>query len=102
MPECTENAIEENYCALALSILTKRKPEQSLDYIHHGKRRGVKYASRSDVELDIGEMVEMWQAGMFYRQIGEVFGLSESTVNNRIRRYRLNMQAEGVIPSDRK
>jgi hypothetical protein len=102
MSKCTEIAIEENWCALALSILTKRKPEQSLDYIHHGKRLSVHYASRSDVELDIEEMFEMWQDGMFYRKIGEVFGLTESTVNNRIRRYRLQLQAEGVIPSDRK
>jgi len=102
MHKCTENVIEENWCALALCILTKRKVEQAIDYIRHGKRLSVHYASRSEVELDIEEMFEMWESGMYYREIGEVFGLTESTVNNRIRRYRLKIKAEGVIISDRK
>jgi hypothetical protein len=103
MSKCTEIAIEENWCALALCILTKRRPKQALDYIRHGERQSVHLVCRSPVELDIGKMVEMRESGMFYREIGEVFGLTENAAYLRIYRHRLRLQAEkGVIPSDRK
>lgn len=73
-----------NYLALAICILTKRTPEMAfafLDGENEKKKR------RDITEQDIKDMIELKKT-MTYREIGELYGLTEGAVCNRIRYYK--------------
>jgi DNA-directed RNA polymerase specialized sigma24 family protein len=96
MRECTEIAIEENWCALALCILSRRMPEEALCYMRTGHDdEHLKYRNRDVADQDVIEMLEMRNAGVKYRDIGMVFGIKAQSVYSRIYHYRLKLKAEG-------
>jgi hypothetical protein len=76
--------LEENYYALAISILKGCTPEQAFELLENGRIKRKKHSSGNSVE----EMIVLKSQGFTYKQIGEMFGMSNKAVYNRIRRKR--------------
>jgi hypothetical protein len=92
----TERAIKENWCALALCILTDRIPEEALCYIRTGADdEHLQYHNPDVAEQGVQEMINMHAAGIKYREIGAIFGIKAQSVCSRIGKYKRKIKAEG-------
>jgi len=81
--------LDVNYCALALAILnSKFTVERALGYIC-GDIDISKRATRKDItSLDIEDMIKMRSQNKTYREIAEIYGIEETAIFNRIKRYK--------------
>jgi len=70
--------------ALGVSILTGWTSEQAFDYVYTGKRP----RPAKTTEDDIREMARLKAKGMTYKKLGEMFGMSGSTVYDRLKEGR--------------
>ncbi len=76
--------LAENYCALAVAILTHSTPERSFELLEKGAG---KRTYRSDItEEDIKDMIKL-KEGMTYKAIGELYGLSECVAWRKMKNY---------------
>lgn len=76
---------QENYFALAVAILGSCPPETAFERLDKGKQRG--FVARKDLTKDDDrEMARLKKTGAFYREIGDLYGLSPGAVYNRIRK----------------
>lgn len=74
--------MKENYYALIISILLNEPPEASFQILERGKRD--KYVlSDSDTQ----DMIVFRKQGLKYREIGEMYGLTECAAYKRIKYF---------------
>jgi len=71
------------YYALTLSILKGWTPERSWAYLTAPDAKPSKIITNQDIK----DMIELKKT-MTYGEIGSLYGLSKSSVYNRIRRYK--------------
>jgi hypothetical protein len=76
--------VNENFCALVISILKNCTPEQAFKCLDTGST----YVTKGEALLDAPEMIEQKKQGFTYNQIGEMFGVSGHVVFRRIKRYK--------------
>jgi len=76
---------QENYCALAVSILKDCNPETAFAKLEHEHPAYVKTVVLPE---DISLMESYRKRGLTYAQIGNIFGLSMDVVYSRIKRRR--------------
>jgi DNA invertase Pin-like site-specific DNA recombinase len=74
--------MEENFCALAISILKDCTPEQAFDLYYDGFTK----LDRSAIKEETMDMVALKAQGMTYAQIAEIFGMKWATVGKRLKR----------------
>lgn len=74
--------MEENWCSLAICIIVTCTPEQAFAMYADGKRHQVKLDS-----IDLKAIERYKELGLTWKQIGDLFGLQESTVFKRFKRY---------------
>lgn len=72
--------LEENYLALAVSILANSPPEHAFNLLTNKFRKDI-------TEADVRDMVQL-KAKLTYQQIGEIYGMKKEAVHKRIRNYR--------------
>ena len=75
---------QENYCALALSIIRDCNPETAFAKLEHEHPAYVKTVVLPE---DISLMERYRKRGLTYEQIGNIFGLSMDVVYSRIKRH---------------
>lgn len=76
--------MNENWCALCVSILKNVTPEQAFQYLEE-EPRNIKYNSTL-TELDILDMIEL-KKECTYVELGQMYGISANAVFRRIKRY---------------
>lgn len=82
------NALMLNYLALLTCILSELTPEQALRRFFPYMKNINYPAKRAAVkEQDTEEMIKLRET-MSYKQIGELFGISDATVYERIKKYK--------------
>lgn len=72
--------MEENYCALALAIIKDYTPEQAFEVLENG------CISRVSQKNATQEMIRLKEAGLSYREIGDIFGIPRIAAYRRIGR----------------
>lgn len=77
--------MKENYYALLICILKPITIEQGFDLMDGKFSKVQNTAIHKD---DIEDMIRMKLRGMTYRDIGELYGLSEQAVYRRIKRFK--------------
>ena len=78
--------LADNYCALAMCIISNTLPEKALrrfSLIESKPRYGTE-----EFRAQTAEMLEMRRQGMTVRAIGDVYGVTGSTVCIRLKNYR--------------
>ena len=78
------NELAPHYLALYLAVEKGYPSDIALDLIETGRAAMARGSEREDTL----EMAKMLDEGWKYREVGEMFGLSVSGVNSRVRRYR--------------
>jgi len=76
-------AYAENYCALALCILTNMVPEQAF------RRAGCESPETKTQQRkrETAEMLDLRRKGFTYEQIGQLYGVRQETVWKRLKKY---------------
>lgn len=74
---------QENYCALALSIIDGCFPETAFAKLESAHPGAIKTVILPE---DISLMQKYRKRGLTYKQIGDIFGLSMDVVYSRIKR----------------
>ena len=85
--------MEENICAMLLSIILKKSPEESFWLIENVQayQRGEKrYIDRTITEQDMNFILKLKESGASKKYIMEIYNLSESALLHRIRRHKTN------------
>lgn len=77
--------LRDNYIAFAMSILTGWNPDQCFYYLETLRRPS---SSLIITEDDVLNMVRLRENGMMYKEIGELYGLSDQAVYYRIKRFK--------------
>ena len=85
--------MEENWCCLAISILTDCTPEQAVVIFEFGNNRKNKPTIRLSKE-DFEGIREHKNNGLTWKYIGELFGLSESGVLKRFKKYEADCEKQ--------
>jgi hypothetical protein len=75
--------VNENYYALAVSILRKCTPEQAFELLNTGKKQKAKRGTYLDV---VPELRKYREQGLSYEAIGELYGMSKDWVYARLKR----------------
>jgi DNA invertase Pin-like site-specific DNA recombinase len=75
--------MNENYYALAVSILRKCTPEQAFELLKTGKKKRAKRGTYLDVVPDLQKYRKQ---GLSYEAIGELYGVSKDWVYARLNR----------------
>ena len=76
MTKALSDGLEYNYCALAICIITDWEPEKAFFKLENRK-----------VNSDDVEMMVCLKETMTYKQIGEIYGMSDGAAEKRINRY---------------
>ncbi len=96
--------MEENWCCLAISILCNCTPEQAEVIYEFGKNRKQKPRVKLEQE-DLEGMRKHREEGLTWKQVGDLFGLSESGAFKRFKRYeedcKMQIQASTYIVAER-
>lgn len=79
--------MDENYCALAISIICVCSPEQAFEMLDCGKIK--KHLMSKE---DARAMVWYRSKGLTYRQIGELFYIDKDSMYKRIKRAKTRLQ----------
>ena len=74
--------MEDNFCALAISILKGCTPEQAFDLYYDGFTK----LDRSTIKEETKDMLALRAQKMTYAQIAEIFGMRWEPVGKRILR----------------
>lgn len=80
--------MEENYCALVISILKNCSPEQAFRYLETGKKGK---ASPEDSQKLVVEIKKMRKQKMSFRAIAKVVNLSPGNVYRLLKKYEDNV-----------
>lgn len=75
-----------NYYALTVSIIKGCTCEQAFELMETGHLRKGKIFNTDNLNGDIVEMIDLKASGFTYKQIGEMFSISDGAVYTRIRR----------------
>jgi hypothetical protein len=78
-------ALKENYYALLICILKPITIETSFQMLN-----GI-FPKRNHTDVhkdDVKDMIRMRQQGITYREIGEVYGMSDEAIYRRIKRFK--------------
>jgi DNA invertase Pin-like site-specific DNA recombinase len=75
--------MEENFYALAVSILRKCTPEQAFELLETGKKHRAKRGTYLDA---VPELRKLREQGLSYEAIGELYGMSKDWVYARLKR----------------
>ncbi|MDF2881707.1 MAG: hypothetical protein K0R54_2264 [Clostridiaceae bacterium] len=74
--------MDENWCAFYIAIMTNSTVEQAFT-----RWKGVNDYNNSISQDDVRDMIEMKKT-MTYKQIGEIYGITDGAVNKRIKRFK--------------
>jgi DNA-directed RNA polymerase specialized sigma24 family protein len=77
--------MQDNWYALVIAILFKQPPETAFQILEEGERN-MNYSKLT--ELDTLDMIKFREEGITYREIGEMYGISESAAYKRIMYYK--------------
>lgn len=75
--------MEENWCCLAISIIMSCTPEQAFQMFQNGKKPQVRLDERDYKAIAFYKQ----KNGMTWKDIGKLFGIQESTIFKRFKRY---------------
>jgi len=78
-------ALKENYYALAISLTTKKDPDEAMTLMRLRKGRG-KYRRRCDKE-ELDHITFLRESGYTWRLIGKSYGTNASVVQKRYKKY---------------
>lgn len=78
--------MEENWYALMIAILLKQPPERSFQILFEGKKRVTGPSAFTDE--DTIDMIKLKEQGCTYREIGEMYGISEGATCKRMQYYK--------------
>ena len=76
--------MNENYYALAVAIINGCTPEHAFEMLDTGHITKKYDKDQSEA----AEMAAIKAQGLTYKQIGEIFGISDQAAYRRIRRYK--------------
>jgi len=80
--------LKENYCALAVAILTQATPEKAFDLMENLPSR-TKTNSHSHITRDdVDDMRRLKSEGLTYSQIGEIYNLDRHNVYAKMNRQK--------------
>lgn len=79
--------MEDNWCAFCVAILCNLTIEQAFDRIENFRGKKSRNYNNLITEEDSHDMVKMRQSNMTYREIGQMYGLSDVAVYRRIKRF---------------
>jgi DNA invertase Pin-like site-specific DNA recombinase len=74
--------LNESWCALFIAIYYNITPEQAFETFWKGKVNRINRSLTKDDEL---EMTRLKQQGMTYKEIGDIYGISDHAVYKRIK-----------------
>ncbi|NHL36667.1 hypothetical protein FDE95_08570 [Clostridium botulinum] len=76
--------MNENWCTLAIAIFYKRPctMEQAIELYNNGK-----LARKKRLKEDIEDMIKLRQQGLKFKEIAEIFCLTQSTVCNLVNTF---------------
>ncbi len=77
--------MEDNWYALVVAILFNQPPETAFQILEDGTRN-LHYSKLT--ELDTIDMIKFREEGTTYREIGEMYGISESAACKRMSYYK--------------
>jgi len=73
--------MQDNWYALVIAILFNQPPETAFQILEDGTRN-LHYSKLT--ELDTLDMIKFREEGFTYKEIGEMYGISESAAHKRI------------------
>jgi len=76
--------LNENWYALCIAIILKTPPETSFQLLGVGKKRSMSVLNFDDTI----DMINFKSEGLTYKQIGEMYGISESAACKRMSYYK--------------
>ena len=76
--------MEDNWYALVVAILLKVPPETSFKILNEGRTSGNSVLNDNDTI----DMIKFREEGTTYREIGEMYGISESAACKRMSYYK--------------
>lgn len=82
----------ENHYALIVAILKGCTPEQAFERLNTGHNKTIKAK-----ETEILEMIKLKSEGLTYKEIGEMYGLSDHATYRKIKRYNEKQNQGGVL-----
>jgi len=92
MMRCVTNLNQENYCALALSIVIDCFPETAFAKLESPRPDTI---NKIILPEDISLMERYRKRGLTYKQIGNIFGLHKDVVYSRIKRSNVKIRKDG-------
>ncbi len=81
----------ENYTALLIAIEKEVCQEEAfkiLDIVADGKQISNRKFKVKLINEDMKDMIKLKNEGLTYKQIGEIYGISDHAVYRRIKRYK--------------
>ena len=76
--------MEENYYALAVSIMRKCTPEQAFNLVATGKKGK---PSKEDTLSMVAEIKRLRARGKTYREIGKLYDTTEGNIYRKLKAY---------------
>ncbi len=80
---------EVGWCALAVSILTTKTPEQAFELLDPTDNLSV--FSEKDTE----DMIRLKEQGLTFKELGEIYNVHPSSVASRIKRFLKRGESHG-------